>query len=278
MKNASPLRYPGGKWRLASYFTRLLELNKLTDAVYVEPYAGSASLALSLLFEGRVRRVHLNDLDPAIHSFWDSVLAHNQEFQDRIAAVPVTPEEWTFQKSIYARGSPSGAFDLGFATFFLNRTNHSGILNGGMIGGKEQSGDWLLDARFNRRELIRRVRRIGAFKDRIEVTGVDAAKLLQKRRFGTNAIIYLDPPYYTKGKQLYLNAYRPEDHEGVRDIVLSLRHPWVVSYDDVRPIRVLYRGIHSRSIELLHTARSARTGREVMFFSPGLRIPAVHGG
>lgn len=273
MRNASPLRYPGGKWRVAPFFERLLAINGLSDSVYVEPYAGGAGLALSLLVKGHVSTIHLNDLDPAIHSFWHSVLKHNQEFQDRIAAVPVTTEQWALQKSIHAKGISSGAFNLGFATFFLNRTNHSGILNGGMIGGKQQRGEWLLDARFNRKELIRRVQQIGFLRDRIEVTGMDAVKFLKKRGFGANAIIYLDPPYYAKGKQLYLNAYRPEDHEGIRDVIGSLRHPWVVSYDDVRPIRTLYQGVRSRSIELLHTARTARVGREVLFFSPGLRVP-----
>ena len=165
--------------------------------------------------------------------------------------------------------------DLGFATFFLNRTNHSGILNGGMIGGKRQLGGWLLDARFNREELIRRVQRIGSFRDRIEVNGIDAATLLGTRRFRANTFIYLDPPYYAKGQQLYFNSYGPKDHAVLRYIIESIRRPWVVSYDDVRDIRLLYRGVRSRSIELLHTARSARIGHEVLFFAPGLHIPAV---
>ena len=275
MRNASPLRYPGGKWRIAPYFERLIKINNLKDTLYVEPYAGGASLALSLLFQDHVQRVHLNDLDSAIYSFWYSVIHDNQEFRERISTVTVTPEEWAAQRAIYAKGIDAGRFALGFATFFLNRTNHSGILNGGMIGGKDQSGAWLLDARFNRQELVRRVQKIGTFRDRIELSGLDAAELLKKKRFRRNTIVYLDPPYYTAGKQLYLNSYRQQDHNAVRDIVNSLDYPWVVSYDDVPPIRQIYHGIRSRKLELLHTARSARIGREVLFFSSDLRIPRI---
>src|SRR5208283_6182105 len=150
MRDASPLRYPGGKWRMSAFFERVIRLNGLSGTQYVEPYAGGASLALSLLFKEQVSEVFLNDLDPAIHAFWHSVLTRNRDFIQLVDVTPVTPDEWSKQKAVYAKGSVAGKFALGFATFFLNRTNHSGILNGGMIGGRTQSGPWKINARFNR--------------------------------------------------------------------------------------------------------------------------------
>jgi len=126
MRDASPLRYPGGKWRFQAFIERVLDLNRLNRPHYIEPFAGGASLALSLLFRERVAEIHLNDLDPAIHSFWHSVLNRNQEFLEMLAQTPVSPEEWHNQKSIYARGSAAGKLPLGFATFFLNRTTRKG--------------------------------------------------------------------------------------------------------------------------------------------------------
>jgi len=273
MRDASPLRYPGGKWRLTAQFTRLISRNFARPPVYAEPYAGGASLALSLLFSDAVSHIHLNDLDPAIHAFWFSVLRHNDELCELIERVPITPAEWRKQKSIYASGLAAGRLGLGFATFFLNRTNHSGILNGGMIGGKKQRGEWKVDARFNRPELVRRIRRVLAHRNRIDLSCQDAAVFLKEKRFRTNTLVYLDPPYFQAGRQLYLNSYQPDDHALVRNCALSLQCRWIVSYDDVPQIRKLYRFQTFRRVRLLHTARTTRLGKEVIFFSHSLRIP-----
>lgn len=275
MRNASPLRYPGGKWRLVSCFEAVIAMNFIKPPVYAEPYAGGASLALSLLFSNIVSDVYLNDLDPAIHAFWFSVLRHNRDLCHLVEHTPVTPTEWRKQRKTYAAGLTAGRLALGFATFFLNRTNHSGILNGGMIGGKQQRGKWRLNARFNRSELVRRIKKISTFKDRIHLHRQDATEFLREQSFGRNTLVYLDPPYYEAGRELYLNAYKPDDHALVRDCAVSLRCPWVVSYDDVSEIRKLYRPQKFRRVRLLHTARTARLGREVMFFSSTLRVPST---
>lgn len=273
MRDASPLRYPGGKWRIALFFTRLIGLNRLDRIQYVEPYAGGASLALSLLFTEQVSEVYLNDLDPAIHAFWHSVLTRNRDFIQLLDRTPVTAGEWARQKAVYDKGLAAGKFALGFATFFLNRTNHSGILNGGMIGGRKQRGPWKIGARFNRLELQRRIERIGFFRKRIHLFSEDAIDFLRNLEFTKESLIYLDPPYYRVGRRLYLNAYKPDDHIALSELVRELKSLWVISYDDVPEIRKLYKNVKSRRIRLLHTARSARIGNEVLFFAPGLRIP-----
>jgi DNA adenine methylase len=275
MRDASPLRYPGGKWRIASFFEQLIRINGLGGRRYIEPYAGGASLALSLLFGNHVSEIHLNDLDPAIWAFWSAVLRRNRDLRDLIRGTPVTPEEWARQRGIYGKGRSAGVLALGFATFFLNRTNHSGILNGGMIGGREQAGMWKVDARFNKTELSRRIERVGAYRNRIYLSRLDAVEFLADIGPPRDCLVYLDPPYYRAGSNLYLSAYTPDDHTAVRESVRRLKAPWVVSYDDIPEIRRLYSGVKSRRLELLHTARCLRLGKEVLFFSPELRIP-VH--
>lgn len=274
MKSASPLRYPGGKWRVAPFFEQLIAVNYRKPPAYLEPYAGGGSLALSLLFRGFVSRVYLNDLDPAIHAFWTCVTSETSRFISRLQRTAVTPEEWHRQKAVYDSGSQAGTFALGFAAFFLNRTSHSGILNAGMIGGLSQKGAWKLDARFNRADLCNRIRRIAERRDSIQVSGQDALAFIRRHRNrGAGTLLYLDPPYYRPGRHLYLNGYGPDDHDHVRHAVRSLRIPWVVSYDDVPGIRSLYQGIRRRHVTLMHTAREARVGNELMFFSNSLRIP-----
>lgn len=275
MRTASPLRYPGGKWRLTGFFQELLESNFASPPGYIEPYAGGGSLALSLLFTGRVSNIWLNDLDPAIHACWSAILDETNRFCDALADTPVTLEEWRTQKEIYRNGLKSGTFELGFATFYLNRTNHSGILNGGVIGGKSQIGDWKIDARFNREELAHRITRIREHRKQIKLTNLDAQRLLGTLRQSERSLVYLDPPYVGAGKALYLNAYVESDHRLVRDRVLALKRLWVISYDDVALIHTLYDGLRSRRISLNHTARVAKVGREVLYFSKNCVIPAA---
>ena len=273
MRDASPLRYPGGKWRLAPFFAKLISVNFEAPPSYVEPYVGGGSLALSLLFSGAVREVFLNDLDPTIYAFWISVVRQSQAFIDLLLNTPATPSQWQKQRDIYLKGPHAAHLRLGFATFFLNRTNHSGILNGGMIGGRKQSGKWKIDARYNRKELARRIQKIAAYKNQIHVSNRDACDFIRAQDDKANNLIYLDPPYYRAGRRLYLNHYRPADHSKVRDAVGHLKSPWVVSYDDASEIRKLYAKYRVRNISLLHTARSSRTGREMIFFSPLVKIP-----
>jgi DNA adenine methylase len=278
MRDASPLRYPGGKWRFTAFFRNLILRNFKRPPAYLEPYAGGASLALSLLFSETVAEVYLNDLDPAVYSFWLSVLEKTDALVELIEKTPVTPRQWREQKRLYAERRTAGDLQLGFATFFLNRTNHSGILNGGMIGGKRQKGEWRVDARFNRAELIRRVKRIASYKNRIHLSCLDALEFIRCRGRAKSKLIYFDPPYFEAGRHLYLNAYGPADHEFVRDRISALRCPWVVSYDDVPPIRRLYRGYSARRVQLLHTARTAHQGNEIIYFSPLLNVPTDRPG
>lgn len=276
MRDASPLRYPGGKWRLASFFKRLIALNFQAPPTYVEPYAGGASLALSLLFSESVREIFLNDLDPAVHAFWHSSLYASEQLCDLIARTPITLAEWERQRTVHRRCDTGDKVALGFATFFLNRTNHSGILNAGIIGGKGQGGRWKMDARFNRPALVARVARVARYQDRIHLSNEDAARFVRRHSRGTRKLMYLDPPYFGSGKHLYMNDYDVDDHKALLQRVSGLRCLWVVSYDDIGEVRTLYQGVgRSRRITLLHTARNARVGREVMFFAPTMRIPRM---
>jgi len=272
----SPLRYPGGKGKIANYIKLVILDNNLVGCNYVEPYAGGASLALSLLFEEYADHIHINDLNRSVFAFWDVALRNPDALCRRIATVRVDTTEWKKQRRI--QGDPDAdQVDLAFSTFFLNRTSRSGIIGGGIIGGLDQSGPWKIDARFNREQLIRRIQRIGRFASRISVTRRDAADYLRhvladiERPF-----VYLDPPYYLKGARLYENRYSRRDHEEIALIVRGLEAPWVVSYDAAPEIAELYAGYARISYDLHYSAAPKNLqGGEFMFFSPGLATPSV---
>src|SRR6202050_3219744 len=192
----TPLRYPGGKARLAEYVKTLLKENRLLDGEYVEPYAGGAAIALELLFHEYVSRSHINDVSKPVHAFWKSVLQHTDEFCGLVIDTRRTVQEWDRQKQVFNRPSEHDDVSLGFATFFLNRTNRSGILNGGIIGGRDQSGPWKIDARYNAKELAHRIVTIARMSQRIRLTRQDALKFLKNgvTRWPEKTLIYLDPP------------------------------------------------------------------------------------
>ena len=271
----SPLRYPGGKGKLAGYIKLVLLENDLVGCEYVEPYAGGASVALSLLFEEYASHVHINDLDPAVYAFWAAALNHAEELCERIRTTPVTVDEWHRQKAIQQLSGAS-VVDLGFSTFFLNRTARSGIIGGGIIGGFDQRGDWKIDARFTRDDLIRRVRRVARFASRITLTRVDAAQYLQTDLGEVaDAFVYLDPPYYLKGQGLYRNFYEHADHVEIARLVRKLEVPWLVSYDAHEAIESLYADSPTLQYGLSYSAQARYRGRELMFASPVLELPAV---
>lgn len=274
----SPLRYPGGKGKIAKFMSDLVRENNLCDGTYVEPYAGGAAVAWELLLTGLVRRVEINDISLPVFSFWKTVMDDTDALIQRIYDTPISVDEWYKCKHIYKNPENYESTELGFAFFFLNRTNRSGILNAGIIGGKDQLGKWKIDARFNKAELIERISRIAMYRKRISVTQEDAVTFLRKRqnKWNSNTLLYIDPPYYEKGQSLYLNAYHPDDHGLVSEAVSSLKGlNWVVSYDDVRPIHDLYPRHSWLQYTLNYSARNKVKGREAMFFSPTLTVPEL---
>lgn len=277
----TPLRYPGGKAKLAPYVKGILEENRLLDGEYVEPYAGGAGVALELLFHEYVSRVHINDISKPVHAFWKSVLNHTDELCRLVIKTPLTVAAWDKQKRVLERPEQHETVDLGFATFFLNRTNRSGILNGGIIGGRDQTGPWKIDARYNARELVHRIQAISKLRDRIKLTRQDALRFLRNGvpKWPKETLIYLDPPYYAKGRDLYYDFYEHEDHEKVAEFMNGHtdRQRWIVSYDNVPAIRSLYKRARHIVYDIAYSARSAARGSEVMFFSEGLSIPPLAG-
>lgn len=272
----SPLRYPGGKAKLADYFKQVFKDNLLYDGVYIEPYAGGASVALSLLFNEYASKVIINDIDRSIFAFWHSVLNKTEELCQLINDTPVTVETWVSQKQIQKVKQQQGLLDVGFSTFFLNRTNRSGIIDAGVIGGIKQTGAWKIDARYNKKELISRIERIAQYKDKIELHNSDAIELVKslRNKLPQKSLFYFDPPYYVNGKDLYLNYYKDDDHQHIANEISNVcNQKWIITYDDVSPIRKLYSNFRKKPFKLSYSAGSSnKQGKEIMIFSDNIYI------
>lgn len=280
MKFYSPLRYPGGKNKLAKFVALICEKNNI-NGHYVEPYAGGASVALHLLVNGYVKEITINDFDRSLYAFWYSVLNDTNNFCKMINNIDLSIENWNKQKKIQQNKEKAGLLELGFSTFFLNRTNRSGIINGGVIGGVEQLGNYKIDCRFNKQELIDRIRFIAIHKKNIHLYNLDALELIKKIENKTkskNVIFYFDPPYFLKGQSLYMNSYGPDDHRAVSEKIKKIKNArWIVSYDNVPQIQILYKNknVKKKNYSFIHTAYEPREGREVLFFSESLIIPRI---
>lgn len=275
MQFITPLRYPGGKGRLSQFVADIIQDNGLTGGHYVEPYAGGSAVALSLLMLEYASHVHINDLNRSVHAFWEAVLSDTDRLCARIKSKRISMAEWNRQRAIQA-DLDADPLDLAYSTFFLNRTNRSGIILGGVIGGKNQDGPWKLNARFNKLDLIQRIERIASFRHSISLYQLDASELLKKvlPTLPKRSLVYLDPPYYVKGKGLYENHYDHSDHAGIAKLVGSIKQRWIVSYDNVPEIRDLYASHSQRIFGLRYSAQSRYEGSEVMFFSKDLSVPS----
>ncbi len=269
------LRYPGGKSKLYPFVSQLIEINRLQDGHYVEPFAGGSGLAMALLSKGVMRHLHLNDLDLSIYAFWYSVVNENKRFIKKIEETPINLKEWEHQVSIQKEKEKCDLFDIGFSTFFLNRTNRSGIINAGVIGGKAQNGKYKIDARFNKKNLIKKAELIGFYKQRFNLYNLDACEFLTNPsiEFPRNTLLNLDPPYYTNGQKLYQNWYAPDDHKKIAQLAPKLENYWIITYDNAPPIKKLYQNLLPIEYNLRYCAQKRVMGKELLIADARLKRP-----
>lgn len=273
-KFVSPLRYPGGKLKVTDYIKKLFDENDLHDGVYIEPYAGGASVALSLLFSEYAHTIKINDIDRSVYAFWYSVLHETESLCRLIRDTEVSMDTWYIQHDIQDHKNEEDLLTLGFSTFFLNRTNRSGILSAGVIGGKNQTGNFKIDARYNKANLIDRIETIADYSDRIELTNVDAVQLVKSiNKPSEKTICYLDPPYYIKGRDLYLNYYSDDDHRQIAETMKKYQGKWLISYDSISFIKELYKEYRQKEYYLSYSAGNPAKGLEVMIYSGNINIP-----
>lgn len=272
----SPLRYPGGKGKLAPFMKVLIEKTGHKGGTYIEPFAGGAGIALDLLENDIVSQIVINDLDKGIYSFWRAILSETDRFVEAVHEVSVSVEEWKRQREILLHADNKYSFELGFSTFYLNRTNRSGIINGGIIGGLEQNGGWKLDARFNKDNLINRILNIAKKKESIHLYNKDVVSLTKKYlpKYEKNAFVYFDPPYFKKGKQLYLNFFNEQDHVRIEKMIREFVNcDWVITYDDVPEIANIYVNHKLRRFDLNYSVAQKRKASEIIIFSNEDMIP-----
>lgn len=270
----SPLRYPGGKSKLFPLVKEIIFQNP-SVTTYIEPFAGGAGIAMQLLLENDVESIVINDYDKAIYSIWRAILTQGEEFIVRIEEAILNIDEWHRQKEIYLNSSNKYSLDLAFASFYLNRSNRSGILGAGPIGGFDQTGNYLIDARFNKSMLINRIIKIIENKHRIKIYNKESLKFIDQilPKYTDNALVYFDPPYYNKGHELYKNFYSNNDHVLLGNKIANCNLPfWMISYDNVDAIKEIYNDFLQYEFSLNYSLINSSVGKEVLILSNDLQF------
>ena len=271
----SPLRYPGGKRNFVPFFINVFKKSQLNIKSYYEFYAGGAAAAIQLLLEGHVSTIHLNDADYHIYCFWYSLLNYTEEFLKKINDTSVTLDEWKRQREVYENYSQEDILSIGFSTFFLNRTNRSGILvKAGPIGGKSQKGNYKLDVRYNKKNLSKIIEKIAAERNRILLYNSDAIKLMKEQKQQLkrkSSFLFLDPPYFVKGKDLYLNFYELQNHVDLKNFLQKHKNwNWILSYDNCAAITKLYASFAKRLFQINYSLQDKKKANEIVIFSEPL--------
>ena len=270
----SPLRYPGGKTKLYKYTKNLIYKNNLNECTYVETFAGGAGLALELLVNEDVSKLILNDLDPSIYTLWFNILNNPKELSEKIMATEITVDEWYAQKKIQEnKFQLNESIDLAFSTLFLNRTNRSGILKAGPIGGYKQESKYKIDCRFNKEKIIKKIYKIYSYRDVIYFYNLDAEVFIDEviKKEKEKLFCFFDPPYYEKGPELYVNHYLKSDHERLGNKIKSIDNYWITTYDNAEEIKEIYKDKKIIEFNLNYSAGKSKKGTEIMIFSDRIK-------
>ncbi|NJI80422.1 DNA adenine methylase [Clostridioides difficile] len=275
-KTFSPLRYPGGKNKLSNYVSNLILSNKLQGCTYIEPYTGGGAVAIKLLFDNIASNIILNDYDRSIYALWFSILNYPKELCELISLTEINMENWHIQKNIQKNKDQIDLLTLGFSTLFLNRTNRSGIIKAGVIGGLNQNGNYKIDCRFNKTDIINKIIKIALYKKNITLYNLDTLDLIKNiiPKITDKKFIFFDPPYYKKGASLYVNYYNPDDHLELKNSIAKIEDShWIITYDNETEISNIYSNFRQSKYNLTYTAQRKYSAKEIMIYSNNLVIP-----
>lgn len=283
----SPLRYPGGKALLAGYISDILEAHLLVGCTFYEPYLGGASVSLELLGKGCISSAVWVERDPLVYAFWHSALSDPDGLCAAIDDLDISIEIWQefqhYRDVLNPKSKKFTLLELGIAGLFFNRTNFSGILGAGPIGGRNQSSKYGIDCRFNKTRIMEQIQSVSAYSDLIDLHYGDAVKFMRENSQAISTgfnFVYIDPPYYSQGKKLYRYFYEDQHHVELANFIGQQGYPWLVSYDDHPRIKELYAQNKIQPIYLDYNVKASRRATELLISNieippPVYQIPVM---
>ncbi len=223
-------------------FTKL-QTNKCDT--FVEVFAGGCSVGLALLEAGITKHLIINDKDKHLIAFWNEVLHNPQNLINRLETAHPTHDDYTQAKTLLSTDASVSSSELAWAYLLVNRLSYSGIQKAGCMGGKNGTNEALL-SRYNPNRLIEQIKRISEMQDKITVLNQDYIECIEEYYWDDKATLFIDPPYYEKGKVLYNHYFTEQDHYTLAELITSLTLEFpdaadiLITYDNTCFIKNLY--------------------------------------
>jgi DNA adenine methylase len=278
----SPLRYAGSKRKLFNYLERVLTHNKFLPQVLVEPFVGGGNIFLNFLSHHEGSTAVIADKDELVYSFWKTLFSDPKYLVNFIRKAKVNLKTFDYYRYISSHSTGFSRRQLAETCLFLNRTSFSGILNdsAGPIGGREQKSIYKINCRFGRKNLIKKIKNISAFKNRVVIlpySWEETLKYVATKIEYKNAslLFYLDPPFYKKADQLYRYHFDDITHKNLRDRLVKLEYPWILSYDRVKEIQNLYSAFTRINISMPYSINSPAKRLEKELIITPLKLPRI---
>jgi DNA adenine methylase len=268
------LPYPGSKWRFRAPILARLARHK--DWVqFREPFVGSGAISIAMLVS-QPRPTWVNDVDVGIYCLWKSLRDHPDLLRRRVRDFVPSLEAFD-QLKAYLRSTPIGACDhdivhAGFCKLALHCLSFSAI---GLSGPKGGHGGRHIGKKWAPQHLSDNIARLQHYVDHIKITTTDYSELIADA--SVPCLLYLDPPYWVAGPQLYRHCFaQAQDHVELAQRLQHAPHPWVLSYDDCPQIRRLYKGWADIGSVPVKYARSASVTKTELLISS--KLPTRTGG
>jgi DNA adenine methylase len=243
-------RYPGGKSKISDHI--IATLDKAAEKGYDqfrEPFFGGGSIGIKFIAKNKVKNVWINDKDYGIDCLWNSVILYPKELRKMVTEFRPTVEEFYRIKEDLLRvddaknGSWEKIVKHGFEKLAIHQISYSGLgtKSGGPLGGSRQESKYKIDCRWSPKYICKKIDALHSLFSEAKVdwcSNFDFGGLIENK--DSKSLIYLDPPYFKKGNDLYQFGFSVADHERLSKLLRETEHSWVLSYDDCEEIRDFY--------------------------------------
>ncbi len=231
VKQLSPFRYPGGKTWFVPYLKRWLSSRQARPLEFIEPFAGGASVGVTVLYENLADHVTLVELDEQVVSVWKTIFQGNAN----ALAERIVTFDLRLENVLETLAAPFITLeDQAFQTIIRNRVNRGGILASGAGMIKEGENGKGLRSRWYPETLKKRILQLASLRDQITVIHGDGIAELERRPDDAGVVAFIDPPYSAGGKKAGNRLYNHFElnHEHLFRIVERLRGDFVMTYDN----------------------------------------------